>query len=188
MGVRCFIAIVLPPAAKDYAARLISLLARRLPSGAVRFSDPRQLHLTLHFLGDDVSDATVAAVCSGGLAVAASVPTFTLTLDGLGTLPTHGPPRVIIVPGQDVSGGLLRLRQAFGELISAEKIALDHRAWQPHLTLGRVQGAFPLPLPNTAALPKHAPITTAAFHRSTLTPDGPHYARLATFPLNPHQP
>lgn len=188
MGVRCFIAIDLPPAAKDYGRACINLLAGCLPSGAVRWADPQQLHLTLHFLGNAVSDTTVAAVKTAGMAVALRVPRFTLRLDGLSRLPKFGPPRVITVTCRDDSGALTRLRQEFGELLGRERIAVDQRPWRPHLTLGRVNHECRLTFPDTPQPPEPLLITAAALYQSHLTPDGPKYARLATFPLRPLGP
>ncbi|MDO8560414.1 MAG: RNA 2',3'-cyclic phosphodiesterase [bacterium] len=183
MGWRCFLAAELPGIGIRSATELIDRLAKKFSRGAIRWVNPDQLHLTLHFLGDEVSRVGADAIAARGREIAEGVSPFTVTLEKLETLPPTGPARVIILPCSDRARRLAQIRNGFLPTIASLRLPQDLRPWRPHVTLGRIKGV-PAKLPDLLA-PSGDPllITRLTLYRSILGSDGPQYAKLAEFPL-----
>ena len=183
MGWRCFLAAELPLKGVQSAADLIKRLSGQIPRGKVRWVDPAQLHLTLHFLGNDVGRETVNVMAAQGREIAGRTSPFAVTLEKLATLPPAGPARVIILPCGDPAGNLIQLRRAFLPTIASLGLPHDVRQWLPPVTLGRVKSTVGK-LPELSATDTNPQlITMLTLYQSILTVDGPEYAKLAEFPL-----
>jgi 2'-5' RNA ligase len=135
---RTFIAIELDDELRINLGRLQDRLRSQVAPRCVRWVSPEGIHLTLKFLGDtpaikvgDVQAALARAV--------AGIPPFTVTMGGLGCFPNLRRPRVVWVGLQEVTGALVRLRDAVEAEVSPLGFPTERRAFQPHLTLGRVQ-------------------------------------------------
>lgn len=178
--IRLFIAWPIPACAEQELARIIGLL--RQEGGQVSWVKPKNIHLTARFLGD--SDETlIGRLCESIDRVAARSAIASLTFDALGAFPTSARPRVIWA-GLTGNIGLLR---ATVDLLEREVCELgfppEHKAFHPHLTLGRVRQPR-----GTAGLMAAAQRLRAAaapfsldrlvLFRSTLTPQGSIYEPL----------
>ena len=134
---RAFIAVELPPAAREAVEGVIRDL--RAKSGdAVRWVRPEGVHLTLKFLGDIDADS-VPAISEALDRCAAPTAPFDLFLEGVGAFPNARRPRVVWV---GLGGGLeplLGLQQSIEGELEALGYARERRAFTPHLTLGRVR-------------------------------------------------
>ena len=88
-----------------------------------------RMHITLHFLGD-IDDDRI-----GALADAVDVPfaPFALTL-GRNALWPHG---IAVLEPETVPAPLLALHGALGQTLESFGVALDARAYRPHVTLAR---------------------------------------------------
>lgn len=145
--IRSFIAIEITDGIRRGLAELQQDLAAHVPSRAVRWVDPENIHLTLKFLGD-ADTAAIDPISIRLEEVAATFEPFTVQLGELGCFPNPRRPRVIWVGvnadpeadggdiGQQPLPGLQRrLERGLEELgWPAEK-----RRFHPHLTLGRVK-------------------------------------------------
>lgn len=138
---RLFVAVPLAAAARDAAAGAIAAVRRRrvFRAAPVRWVEPRNLHVTLHFLGETRAD--VAAAVAAALAPARVRPPFRAALGPAGLFPAHGPPRVVWLSVRDGSAQLAALRQAVGRRLALPGYRPDRRPYRPHLTIGRVRAS-----------------------------------------------
>ena len=140
---RLFVAATLDPATRDAVAGTIDR-ARRLPvfrTGSVRWTEPRNLHLTLQFLGERSADT--AAAVAVALGAAGSRPPFRAALGPAGLFPAHGPPRVLWLGIGEGGAELAVLRQAVGRCLAPLGCPPDGRPYRAHLTVGRLRPGRP---------------------------------------------
>jgi 2'-5' RNA ligase len=183
---RLFVAIEMPPEMESALDAAITMLRRDL-EGPFAWTPPESSHLTLKFLGDvdagrvdELSDALVAAT--------APLAQFDLQLSGTGTFPAEGRPSVVWAGlGGDIEA-LERLRVAVESAALGLGFEAETRAFQPHLTLGRINGGLPdktmralrdrlakVRWPKTAAFD----VEGVSMVRSELRRGGPRYTTLA---------
>lgn len=135
---RTFIAIELDRELKQDLGRLQEHLRSQTSPRSVRWVRPDAMHLTLKFLGDTPLDKTKEVEAALALA-AAEIPSFAFTVAGLGCFPNSRHPRVVWVGLQEVTGTLVRLRDAVEAHVAPLGFPTERRSFKPHLTLGRVQ-------------------------------------------------
>ena len=132
---RCFAAILLGDEVREALDQEIQRL--RPLSRAVAWVPTENLHLTLHFLGEQSEDRAADATTALAEAVAPLRP-FSLTLHGLGAFPGLVRARILWT---GVSGGALEARALQARVEDALEVrgfAREARPWHPHVTLGRV--------------------------------------------------
>ena len=192
--VRVFIALDLPPAAKDALATTVEQLQAVIPSG-IRWVNPAGIHLTLKFLGD--IDAALVPPLLAAIRQSAGGfddSSFPLRLAGLGVFPNNREPRVLWAGVDGALAALGRLQQSVDEAIAAPGLGFDkeRRPFRPHLTLGRVRDGVPTTASQKigAAITEAPPVTACSWPaeeihliRSTLTPQGAIYTSLGSAPL-----
>jgi len=182
---RLFIAAELDDPVRREVGRLAERLAREVePRGgrAVSWVTPRNMHLTLRFLGE--VDAASASAVAGCLSRPLAVPAFRLATAGVGAFPPSGPPRVIWL---GFSSGVDELAALHGEIearLAEIGCPREDRPFRAHLTLGRVKGAAGPHLRSIlSSLPKPAVVECVVGHvtlfESQLSPRGPTYTALA---------
>lgn len=148
-------------------------------TASVRWVDPKQIHLTLVFLGwtDPALQSKIEAVIQE---IAGDFPPFTLKVTGLGAFPKLHSPKVIWA-GVAEERPLMTLQHALAEKIGSVGIVLESRPYRPHLTLGRVQeGKVSEPFTRWIGQEKGAPIgecpaSRVALMESRLRPEGSIY-------------
>lgn len=167
---RLFVALDLPV---DATAALEQIQPRAV-AGLKRI-DLDQLHLTLHFLGESDMDQTKLALQS------VSVPSFFLTLEGVGQFPTRD--GGVLWAGIAQSDPLQNLHRKIADALGSTGFIPETRPFSPHITLARYQPRLD-PAVIHEFLARHARFRLAdlamtAFHlySSTLTPTGPIYRR-----------
>jgi 2'-5' RNA ligase len=194
--IRSFIAIDLPEDVRREAGRI----SGRLQEGiyGVKWVEPKNLHLTVKFLGG-VEPETLDLVKETVGPIAARFQPIELGLAGAGSFPPRGRPRVIWL---GVHGGLDHLAALAGNIETAlEPLGFEpeDRPFSPHLTLGRVKqgrrkksGRGPDPDPGQlqGRILELAEVRAGEFSvnelvlfQSVLSPAGPTYRPLARFPL-----
>ncbi len=183
---RLFIAIEAPEAWRDAAQQV----QRSLPAdvrGLLRLVSPELMHLTLRFLGE-VPEQNVPALTS---ALERATPPIEVPL-ALGTPGTFGPAARTGVAMLRIEGDRRALDALVARVDAAVEEALgtprEERAYNPHLTLGRVgRRATPderrrvAEALRAAPAPDPAPFVArrVALVRSHLGPGGPRYEVLA---------
>lgn len=168
---RAFTALELDEAARDDLASL----CHGLPG--VRWVDPAVMHLTLHFLGEDVQ----AELVLEALESVQMPPAFSAVLSGVGRfLSKNGG---AIWAGFEPCEPLMRLQDSMTRALRAAGIPVEKRKYQPHITLGRIR--------STPERDIHAyleqfrgyrrelpPFTGVTLFESHLRPDGPVHTAL----------
>lgn len=190
---RAFVAVLLDEAAREALAAEIERL--RPLSRAVAWVPPRNLHLTLRFLGEEPEERLRRAVEALEVAAAATGG-FTLTLHGLGAFPGIERPRILWI---GVAEGALEVRQLQARVEAAlgeRGFGRESRPWHPHLTIGRVfderrwrrEAGLELRQAVARAGSSHfarLPVAAVSLMRSDLSPAGARYSELASVALAP---
>ena len=122
----------------DFPESLTASLAQLDPGlRGVRWLDREQIHLTLAFLGnvesakEDVLREKLAAIEFGG---------FFLPLNGLGTFPAKGHPKILWLGVGRGHPHLFQLHKKITDAALGAGLEPDLRPWHPHITLARCQG------------------------------------------------
>ena len=133
--IRAFVAVVLDDGVR---AAIAATIERLRPLGpAVAWVPPRNLHVTLHFLGDQSEERLVEA--EGALAeAAAGTAPLDLTFHGIGAFPGLERPRILWVGLAHGALEASRLQARVTDALAAREFARAERPWHPHLTIGRV--------------------------------------------------
>jgi|CXWL01.1.fsa_nt_gi 2'-5' RNA ligase len=131
---RLFIAVAAGAQAQAAAASAI-LRLRRVP-GDYRWVDPRDMHVTLRFLGETPEEKLPEVEVLMRHAAAQAAP-FELTYGGVGAFDSMEDPRVVWVGLQDGAAPMASLAKLLGRD--------EPRPYAPHLTLGRRRGTVSTP-------------------------------------------
>ena len=188
--IRAFVAI---PLAETVIAELGSVqrgLQKRVAPETVRWVRPNQIHLTLSFLGQVQTDQ-VAALESALHPIATDSVPFPLHLEKPGCFPDFKRPRIVWVG----LGGNLELLLGLQRRIQQASAGLgehqEERPFQPHLTIGRIKNAPPKEAQRLGDRVQETVLAPATewtvrqfdLMRSDLSPQGPTYHIVASFPL-----
>jgi 2'-5' RNA ligase len=168
---RLFVSIELPASVTNVLADLDPRLR------GVRWLEPRQMHLTLAFLGD-ISGETQERFSEKLRAI--SWKSFFLPLSGLGTFPSKGWPKIIWIGVGTGHPHLFQLHKRVQEAILAAGLEPDLRSFHPHVTLARCRDVSPQTI--RPFLKSHAVFDAGIIHvesfvlnSSQLTPAGSAY-------------
>ena len=133
---RIFVAVFPPP---EIRSTLVDA-ARRIPvTGEVRWLRPKNVHLTLKFLGE-VSEDDVGRIAGALEPVRDRHEPFEVEPFGFGAFPSARRARIVWA---GIGKGSDRLRALAGDMeASLEPLGFERedRAYVPHLTLGRARG------------------------------------------------
>jgi len=132
---RTFICLELPETIRAQAEALQGRLAGL--GDKIRWVNPRNLHLTLRFLGE-ISRSQVDTVCLAVRCAAARVDAFSIRFSGTGCFPSARRPKVFWV-GLTETTDLIRLFEAIEEELFCAGFPREIRPFSPHLTVGRVR-------------------------------------------------
>lgn len=183
---RLFVAIDLPPHTRQALNTAMDVLRHDL-RGPFRWTAPESLHLTLKFLGDVESNRVALLTKALQEAVAPFTP-FGLSLEGPGTFPGRGSPRVVWAGVGGNIEALTHLQAAIESALVAAGETMQDNSFRPHLTLARVRDSLP---PAEAAKVRERlqevhfgdeasfPVRNVHLIHSTLTPNGSIYRTLA---------
>jgi 2'-5' RNA ligase len=146
----------------------------------------RNLHLTVHFLGE-IDDARVPGLQSA-LARPLGVEPAEVGFGGWGVFPSHGPPRVIWIGAIDGLSPLERAHAVLGERLTELGLGSLIRRFSPHLTVGRVKapvggGLRELVAGGNVPVAARCTVTRCTLYRSRLSADGATYEALIQIPL-----
>jgi 2'-5' RNA ligase len=185
---RCFIAISLP----EEVRRRLEQIQRELKkfNADITWTRPEGIHLTLKFLGE-VESNTLPQVKSVVEQAALVEKKFRITTDKAGVFPHPHRPRVLwigIKEGVEPSG---RIASFLEEKLEPLGYPREERAFNPHLTLGRVRSSKNIePLMEyffhqLNVEPMIIPAEALSLYQSVLTPSGAEYQVLHRCPLLP---
>ena len=190
--VRTFIAIDIPPEAKDRLAAPVRELqaccrAANLPAS---WSRREGWHLTIKFLGSVDTDRLDLITRRLPEVIGLHHPLM-IHLSGLGSFPSGRRPRVIWVGIEESEGkrALAALTQGIESVLVELGFLPDERAFNPHLTLARIKTPCSVPqlvdLLERARLERFSEVRVdqVVLMQSELRHQGARYTPLATFPL-----
>jgi RNA 2',3'-cyclic 3'-phosphodiesterase len=137
---RLFIAVEMNSTVEEAARVVIDELrdraARLAPRARITWASPDRLHVTVRFIGQ-VDEGRAQAIRSA-LGPTIDAPVFDVTVEGVGSFPPRGAPRVFWAGLTDGRSGILDVERAVsGRLESI--VAPEERPYSPHLTLARVK-------------------------------------------------
>ena len=191
MRFRVFAALELPPENQERLGEVLAGLQEAVPPGSVRWVRPAAMHLTLKFYGD-VDRERLPALGAVLTEAACQAPRLHLTMAGLGVFPNARRPQVIWAGVGGELEPLLALQADLEARSEALGFAPEGRAYKPHLTLGRVNGAL-RPVEQQQLLQGlkarrddvFGPLEAEALSlmRSDLRPEGAVYTQLLAAPL-----
>ena len=184
---RTFVAVEAPAAVRQRAVDLIERL--RASQAEVKWVEPHNLHVTVKFLGDVPTPATVE-VCAAVAAAVQTLPPLPVTFRGAGAFPDMRRPTTVWL-------GIGQGADEFGDLVAAVEKSLaqlgypkEGRRFHPHLTLGRVRGTGPAVRELSDLIRAHAEfeagtaeLREVVVFASHLNRTGPTYQALARIPL-----
>ncbi len=188
--IRAFIAIELPDPVK---ASLSSLEDRLRPAEHpyVKWVGTEGIHLTLKFLGNIAPDQ-VPRIIEAIAPASQGLSPFELQIGGLGVFPNLQRPRVIWVAVTGEVEQLIALQRGIDQALAPLGFPREGRPFTPHLTLGRLrERASPGERNSIGKLVMATEfeggpameVKELSLMRSTLTPSGAIYSRLASIEL-----
>jgi len=183
---RAFVAVEL---SETIRARLGELIASLRTTGApVKWVEPKNLHLTLKFLGN-LADDNVETAIEIMKQSAEGIGPFELAVSGAGAFPNLRRPRVIFVEAHDAPRAAAELARRLNRKMTRAGVRKEDRAFRCHVTLGRIRK----PGPVHALAEKLEAVSGESFGtmtvdrvvlmRSELTPAGPVYSPVASADL-----
>lgn len=189
-ALRCFVAVPLLGRVASVLGSVGELVRQTDPRWrAARWVDPRNLHITLRFIGpvepdrvDDLTDAIARAIAGHVVS--------DFTLDGIKASPSPRRPRMLWATFLDEAGGLESLAQAIDESVVGLGFEGDSRPFRPHATLCRLKS--PIAFTDAAKAAVSTALGGSAIRvsdpkctlfSSRLTPRGPVYSELSVWNL-----
>lgn len=187
---RLFVAVAVPEEVKASVQQAQDELRRALPAASVRWSKPRQFHLTLRFLGN-VEAAQLPALEAAAREICARFTPLRMSAERIGCFPLGGIPRVIWAGVRDEEGRLPELQQAIQRASAPFTAEPAEERFTGHVTLGRIKAirrveAAELTKAVAAMAEKTFGRWTASsveIMRSELSPAGANHSTLVTLPL-----
>ena len=185
-SIRSFIALPTSDSVRD---RIIKIQEELKQFGAdVKWDSPDKFHITLKFLGN-VELQVLEKLTAELEATISQHAAFDLTYQRVGAFPDATRPRVVWV-GTSQSNELSSVQQSVEEICTRFGFAKEDRAFNPHITLGRVKGTRNIhrlteKLKNITFDPTNSRCTELLVMRSDLHPSGSVYSVLKSIPLKP---
>jgi RNA 2',3'-cyclic 3'-phosphodiesterase len=140
---RLFVAVEIAPAVAAVAVEFIDSLRQRAlhlaPCSRITWITLDRLHITVRFIGH--VDPHQADVIRQVLAPPLERYPFELTISGVGTFPSTGPPRVVWAGVTEGRDALTATEELIGVRLAGVGIAAEQRPYNPHLTLARIREA-----------------------------------------------
>lgn len=183
---RVFLAIPFHGIFQQEVTPILRPLCREI--SGVRWTEPLQVHLTLHFFGI-VSIKEIDLIHLLSKKVASLFSPLHLTLNRIGGFPSLEKPDIVWLGVEESSGQLLSLQKAIQGEIRTNGFKTEARPFEPHATIGRVKrksqdlktllAKVPFKWPTPARTADHF-----ALYQSHYLPEGVRYEIIKTYPLS----
>ncbi len=175
---RSFTAVEIPEHIQQTVGDYINKIDSQLTD--IKWVKPENLHLTLKFLGD-ITERQAEAVRSCLKHISGEFSPFDVSLSHLGCFPSRSHPKVVWLGVDSGVGDLLDLFHDMEDCLEDAGFDREARTFSPHLTIGRVKRHRNIVIPEL--LPEfdevEFQVSRLALIKSTLTPDGPIYKKIA---------
>lgn len=185
MSKRLFIAINLPPDIKDQLADLLLKLQKNNPNKPIKWVEPENVHLTLHFLGD-TPEEKIKEIDQALQPIIADFSTLDFQLsNSINAFPNLNTPQVIFLEIKELNDGkTLKMQRQIGEALEVLGFEIDKRPFRLHLTLGRVKFKTGLQLPDFKLQTSDFRVQKIELMSSQLNPGGPIYSVITNYKLS----
>jgi 2'-5' RNA ligase len=134
---RLFLAIFPPAPILEKIEKCQRELRSRFSTPEIRWTNPAQIHLTLHFFGS-VPRAQSELFSEIIESVLKNENSFPLRAESAGCFPTSKQPRILWAGLTDETGALLNLKTKLDKGLASIGCEIETRKFHPHLTLARV--------------------------------------------------
>ena len=189
-AVRCFVSLPVPAAIQEKIGKFQRSLDSKIPSEAVRWTAPEQIHVTLKFLGK-VETAALPELTDALANATRGSTEVRLTAESLGCFPSRKNPRVIWIGLSGDVAPLSKLQARVDQNIAQWAQKEEDRKFNPHLTIGRLRENAMRHSRQTGAIlesvtaPKFGSWTGTEIHlmQSQLSPKGAVHTILQRFTL-----
>jgi 2'-5' RNA ligase len=177
----------MPPAVRETVQRVQAAL--RTNGWPLRLTRPEDVHLTLKFYGD-VAPQDIGRLVEAVTPMFAGTACLSAHTAGLGVFPSPAAPRVLWLGFDEDTGALRDLVGRINHASARLGFPRERRPFRAHLTIGRFRDGVSAPPNLMAALrtftpePRAVAISSAELMRSVLSPSGPAYTSLHTWPFN----
>lgn len=183
---RLFVSVDLSPDLAE-PVRTIQEQFDEIPS--ITLVDPTQVHLTLKFIGDtDPNEvSTIETTIREGLSKL-NIQPFKINIEGLGVFPSPDYIQVLWLGVTRGSEELTKLHSSLDSSLSDIGVDPEPHDFTPHVTIGRMQDARGKStvqelLDSTSPHIGTMEVDDIRLKKSELTPSGPNYTTVTTFPL-----
>ena len=183
---RVFLAIPLHELFHQEIENILRPLCRKI--SGVRWVEPRQVHLTLHFFGA-VPLKEIEQIHLFSKKIASLFSPLMLSLDRIGGFPSLERPNIVWLGVEEPTGRLLSFQKALQGEVRTLGFKAEGRPFLPHATIGRVKWKSKDLKPFLTKVPFEWPtLEKTADHfvlyQSHLLPEGVRYEILETYPLS----
>ncbi|HCA58596.1 MAG TPA: RNA 2',3'-cyclic phosphodiesterase [Blastocatellia bacterium] len=184
MGVkRVFLAVDVPEAVREAAARHSAGVRRQFPGARVSWVRAENLHITLRFYGE-VEEPRLPAIAGAARLAAAAAERFSIEVGDPGTFGT----KVLFLSIHDDEGKLRHLNTEIEAASAAAGLKAERLSFKPHLTLARMRsgkGVGPLveAFLGEDFLAMEFEVREMVLYESRLSPAGSQYLAIERFPL-----
>lgn len=145
MKTRAFIAINLPDDIKKDISVWLTKPKNSL-NGNIKWVNPENIHLTLHFLGYLGEDKLNLVKQILEVIVKAGQPVF-LEIKSYGCFPNENRPRVLFLNCCELDGDcIIDIQKKLGQELKKLGIKVDSRPWKMHFTFARLRKPTKIPL------------------------------------------
>lgn len=176
---RCFIAIDLSEETKKEIDKFQKVIS---PSVHLRMVAPKNLHLTLVFLGE-IEEARVRdRIREIVEEVARETKPFNLSLGKPEFFPKWGDPRGLWINLEGEIEELVRVQQKLATKLKEEQFVLERQDFSAHVTVGRSKGKSER-LEFAPFRKVEFTVSSLTLFSSKLTPKGPMYGKIAEIGL-----
>jgi 2'-5' RNA ligase len=184
--VRAFLGIPLYKIFPQEIETLLKPLGREIPG--VRWAEPKQVHLTLHFFGP-IAAREIDLIDAFSKKIATLFSPLELTLGPIGGFPSLEKPDILWLGVREKTGRLRSLQKAVHGEARTLGFRTETRPFEPHATIGRVKrkNADPGPLLARKVPVSPGPAKVADYfvlYQSHCRPEGARYEVLKTYPLS----
>lgn len=180
--IRTFFGLGVDAATTQVIADYQQALKQKLKQSTVRWVEPSNFHITVHYLGNTTAKQITRLTNSMTTAVR-QLECFTTGLHSAIAFPNENHPRVLALTA-DVNDSLLKLNTMVGACAVAENFAAENRVYRPHLSIGRVKKAIDEDIIQSVALPPLVlTVNELIYYQSLSTKNGVEYRPLHRFNL-----
>lgn len=186
---RCFIALPVSDVVKQEVELVQAELRAKYPRANVTWSEPRDTHLTLLFLGELDSEQVAATIKVLKNSVFYLKPEM-FTLSKIFAFPHLQDPKILIIEAESTSqpSRVDHWRTVLCRSLKTLNILFNENSLRPHLTLGRIKQGVGALFKDVGQM-ELSPLTwtndRVELIQSELTAAGPHYTTLESFFIIP---